>query len=265
MQQEEYIEINRENWNKRASIHVETEFYAMPAFKSGKNSLNPEDVKLLGDVKGLSVLHLQCHFGQDTISLSRMGAKATGVDLSDTAISLAEKLSQELGTDTRFIRSDVYNLPKVHDEKYDIVYTSYGTIGWLPDIDAWAKVVSHFVKPGGRFIFVEFHPFLWSFDNSFEKIHYDYFKGEPIIESETGTYADIKNTTRIDSVTWNHGLAEVMQALIDNGLQIEHFGEYDHSPYNIFPNGIEIEPGKFKPVNCKYRIPIVYSISARKL
>lgn len=132
---EDYLDINREGWNARTELHFNSEFYDNKSFLEGRNSLNSIEMDLLGDVSGKKILHLQCHFGQDTISLSRMGAKCTGVDLSDKAIEKARELAAETGEDVHFICSDVYGLDKVLDEYFDIVFTSYGTIGWLPDMD----------------------------------------------------------------------------------------------------------------------------------
>ena len=156
-----YLEINRKSWNAKVEPHLKSDFYFVDEFLNGKTSLNSIELEILGDVSGKEILHLQCHFGQDSISLSRMGAKVTGIDLSDKAIEAAQDLAQKCGTDTSFLVSDVYELPKILDKKFDIVYTSYGTIGWLPDLEKWAEVISHFLKPGGKFVFVEFHPFVW--------------------------------------------------------------------------------------------------------
>lgn len=259
-----YIEKNKALWNTKTEFHVASDFYNMESFAAGKNSLNEFELKLLGDVKGKTILHLQCHFGQDTISLSRMGATATGVDLSDKAIEKAIGIAAELGTSTKFICCDIYDLPNHLSEQFDIVFTSYGTIGWLPDLDKWAGVVSQFLKPGGRFVFAEFHPVLWMFDNDFEKIVYRYFKSDPIIETETGTYANKKAPIKTESVSWNHGIAEVLTSLMQQELQLTSFSEYDYSPYNCFNNTIEFEPGKFRIKTLDSFIPMVYTLSAIK-
>ena len=127
-----YIEINRQSWNDRTEIHLKSEFYDLENFRKGKSSLNDIELNLLGDIQGMTILHLQCHFGQDTISLSRLGAKVTGVDLSDKAIECAQNLAKDTNAQTRFICCDIYDLPNHLDEKFDLVFTSYGTIGWLP-------------------------------------------------------------------------------------------------------------------------------------
>jgi ubiquinone/menaquinone biosynthesis C-methylase UbiE len=226
--------------------------------------LNSIELELLGDVSGKTILHLQCHFGQDSISLSRLGASVTGVDLSDKAIESAQKIAKETHSTTTFICCDIYDLPNHLNKQFDIVFTSYGTIGWLPDLDKWAKIVSKFLKPGGQFVFVEFHPVVWMFDDNFEKIGYNYFNSGAIIESESGTYADKNAAIFNENVSWNHSLSEVINSLIKNGLEINQFDEYDYSPYNCFNNTIEVEPKKFRIKHLEDKIPMVYSLIAKK-
>src|SRR6187551_1118010 len=160
-----YLDINKASWNQRTAVHVASDFYGVDAFVKGKSSLQQIELGLLGDVAGKSILHLQCHFGQDTLSLARLGAKVTGVDLSDVAITEARKLARELGLSTDFICCNVYDLPQQLEQQFDVVFTSYGAIGWLPDLDRWAQIVRRFLKPGGRLVLVEFHPFVWMFDD----------------------------------------------------------------------------------------------------
>lgn len=259
-----YIEVNREAWNKRAALHVDSSFYDMPAFLNGKNSLNDIELPMLGDVRGKSILHLQCHFGQDSLSLARMGAIVTGVDLSDKAIALAEGLSKQTSLDTRFICSDLFALPEILDEQFDIVFTSYGTIGWLPDIRKWASIVHRYLKPGGRFIMAEFHPVVWMFDNDFKSIAYKYFQSSPIIETEQGSYASKDADIQLTSMTWNHGLAEVINSLLETGLTLTQFHEYDYSPYNCFNHCTEYEPGKYRISHLADKIPMVFALEAVK-
>jgi SAM-dependent methyltransferase len=261
---EDYIKLNRATWNKKVPVHLESEFYAHKAFLSGKSSLNEIELELLGDVKDKSILHLQCHFGQDTISLSRMGAAVTGIDFSDRAIDTARDITQTVGATTKFLCSDVYDLPNKMAQKFDIVFSSYGTIGWLPDIVRWAQVVSHFLKPGGHFVFVEFHPVIWMFDEHFKEITYSYFKRNEIIESFEGTYAEPTAPIAQTTITWNHGLAEVLQALIDQGLSIEDFREYDYSPYDCFNGTVEVAPGKFRIATMGDKLPMLYGLKANK-
>ncbi len=260
----DYIAINKNSWNKKTEVHVNSEFYDNENFIKGKSSLNKIELDLLGDIKGKSILHLQCHFGQDTISLSRLGAKTTGVDLSDKAIETAKELAVKTSADADFICCDVYDLPQHLDQKFDIVFTSYGTIGWLPDMDKWANIVSQFLKPNGKFIFVEFHPVVWMFDDSFEKIGYNYFNAEPIIETFDGTYADKNAPITQDYVSWNHPISEVVNSLINCGLEINSLNEFDYSPYNCFDETVEIAPNKFRIKHLDNKIPMVYAIVATK-
>ena len=259
-----YIEINRQSWNNRTDAHLKSEFYDLDGFRNGKTSLNTIELNLLGDIEGKTILHLQCHFGQDTISLSRLGANVTGIDLSDKAIESAKQIAIDTNSNAKFICCDIYDLPNHLDQKFDIVYTSYGTIGWLPDLDQWAKVISKFLKPGGQFIFVEFHPFVWMFDDNFEKIAYRYFNSGATVETENGTYADKKAPISQTYVMWNHGIGEVVNSLIKNGLTINTFDEFDYSPYNCFNKTIEFEQGKFRIVHLDNKIPMVYSLVATK-
>ncbi|HEY0897662.1 MAG TPA: class I SAM-dependent methyltransferase, partial [Sphingobacteriaceae bacterium] len=171
----DYIEINRQSWNNRTAAHLNSAFYDMPAFLEGKSSLKAIELKLLGDLKGKSALHLQCHFGQDTISLERLGATVTGVDLSDQAIESARSIAAQLGSGARFICCNVYDLADHLDGQFDVVFSSYGTISWLPDLAAWARLITRFLKPGGTFVFAEFHPVVWMFDDHFRQVRYNYF------------------------------------------------------------------------------------------
>lgn len=258
----DYIAINKALWNARTELHIDSAFYDMGSFLKGQNSLKEIELALLGDVSGKSVLHLQCHFGQDTLSLARMGAEVTGVDFSDKAIETATKLSEDLAIPATFICCDLYDLPQHLDKKFDYVFTSYGTIGWLPDIDKWASVVSRFLKTNGKFIFAEFHPVVWMFDDNFDHVAYNYSNSDPIVETISGSYADRNGAMQQQSVGWNHGLAEVISALLKNGLSIESFREYDYSPYNCLPGLEEVEPGKFRVKKLGNHIPMVYSLTA---
>lgn len=259
-----YIDINRNSWNNRTGIHLKSEFYDLAGFLKGKNSLNDIELSLLGNINGKSILHLQCHFGQDSISLSRLGAMVTGIDFSDSAIKSAKEIAEATKSDTKFICCNIYDLPNHLDEKFDIVFTSYGTIGWLPDLDKWAKVISGFLKESGRFVFVEFHPVVWMFDDNFQLISYRYFNSGPIVETESGTYADKSADIKQTYVMWNHGIGEVLNSLIQNGLEINSFDEFDYSPYNCFNHTVEAEPGKFRISHLKDHIPMLFAIMATK-
>lgn len=261
-----YKEINRKSWNTKTDIHIKSEFYDVKGFLNGRSSLNEIELELLGDIKGKSILHLQCHFGQDTISLARLGAKVTGVDLSDKAITRAKEFAQQTntGTDTEFICCDIYDLPKHLDKSFDIVFTSYGTIGWLPDLDKWAAIISRFLKPKGKFVFAEFHPVVWMFDDDFEKVDYEYLNSGAIVETYSGSYAEKEAKIEQEYVMWNHGTSEVINSLIANNITIEAFNEYDYSPYNCFNKTIEFEPQKFRIKHLGKKIPMVFSLLGKK-
>lgn len=259
---ENYLEVNRVSWNQKVATHLTSDFYNLQGFLNGATSLNSIELDLFPDLKGKSVLHLQCHFGQDTLSLERLGARVTGIDLSDEAIRAAQDLAQQLGSNATFICCDLYDLPNHLTQEFDFVFTSYGTIGWLPDINKWASIVRRYLKPSGTFIFAEFHPVIWMYDDQFESIIYSYFKENPIVETENGSYADRQNDLVTQSITWNHGLSEVIQALINSGLQIDQFNEYDYSPYNCFQKAVEVSPGEFCIASLERKIPMVYTIVA---
>lgn len=168
-----------------------------------------------------------------------------------------------MNTDAEFICCDLYDLPNHLNKTFDIVFTSYGTIGWLPDLDKWAAVVSRFLKPEGKFVFAEFHPVVWMFDDAFEKIEYNYFKSEAI-ETLEGSYTESRTDAKQQFITWNHSLSEVLNSLLKQGLQINSFNEYDYSPYNCFEKTIEFEPSKFRIKHLGNNIPMVYSLTATK-
>jgi len=259
-----YKEINRKAWNHKTAVHIDSEFYDNEAFLKGKNSLKSIELNILGDITGKSVLHLQCHFGQDSISLSRMGAKVTAIDLSDKAIEKAKEFAKITETDVEFLCCDIYDLPDFLDKKFDIVFTSYGVIGWLPDLEKWAKIVSRYLIPNGRFIFIEFHPFAWVFDNEFTKIQYNYFNTETIVEEMSGSYADREADITYETVSWNHSIGEILNNLINQGVQIKSFDEFDYSPYNCFKNMVKIEEDKYRIKSVRDKLPMVFALEGIK-
>ena len=261
---DEYLKINQESWNNKVAYHLDSKFYDMEGFMKGETSLPSLDVELLGNVQGKTVLHLQCHFGQDSLSISRLGAKVTGVDLSNKAIDSAKLITEQLQLDAQFLCCDIYNLPNELDGNFDVVYTSYGTIGWLPDLNRWAEVISHFLKPGGKLVFVEFHPFLWMFNDDFTKITYPYSSENPIVEEFEGTYADTSAPIKQEYVMWNHSLSNVFNALRNQNLKIQHFEEHTYSPWPCFKEVKEIAPKKFIIPNLGKHAPYIYSVVATK-
>lgn len=260
----QFFETNKKSWDGRVDTHLASDFYSNESFIAGENSLKEIELAILGEVKGLKILHLQCHFGQDSISLSRMGAEVTGVDFSPKAIETAKDLAEKTVQNTQFICSNVYDLSEVLTEQFDIVFTSYGTIGWLPDLGRWAKVVAQFLKPKGKFVFVEFHPVVWMFNDDFSKVAYNYFNAGPIIENETGTYADKNADIRSEYVMWNHDFGEVLSSLLSENLQLKQFQEYDYSPYNCFSHTVEVGLSRYRIEHLNNYIPLVYSLVMEK-
>jgi 2-polyprenyl-3-methyl-5-hydroxy-6-metoxy-1,4-benzoquinol methylase len=260
----DYIKTNLKLWNDKTKVHINSDFYDVEGFKHGKSSLNPIELELLGNVQELDILHLQCHFGLDSMSLSRQGANVTAVDLSDEAIKEAVRLRDELGLNTKFIQSDVYALKDKLYNKFDRVFTSYGVLGWLPDMHKWAEIVNHFLRPDGKLILVEFHPVVWMFNPNFSRIQYPYSGKESIVETIEGTYADNDAPISNKSVSWNHGLAKVIKALLDKGLEIIHFDEYNHSPYDCFQNTSMTTEGQYQIKGLENKIPMLYSLKAQK-
>ncbi len=260
----EWLDENRGLWDERARYHPGTDFYDLDSFLGGRSSLNRIELDELPDISGKDLLHLQCHFGQDSISLARMGARVTGLDFSPVAIETARGLALKTGTGCRFVCADVYSAPTVIKEHFDMVFTSYGTIGWLPDLKAWARVVSGMLRPGGVFYMAEFHPFLWIWDDDFNRVVYPYTASEEIVEELESSYAGKEKIAKRRSHTWNHGLGDVLGALTGAGLSILHLNEYNYSPYGIFPEMESPEPGKFRLKKFGDKVPMVYTVLAQK-
>lgn len=260
----DYLEINRKAWNAKVPVHVNSAFYDVKGFLAGVKTLNNIELSLLGDINGKSILHLQCHFGMDTISLARLGAHATGVDFSEAAIAQARELATKTNTSAEFICCDVYALPQLLDKQFDIVFTSYGTIGWLPDMHKWADVVNSFLRPCGHFIIAEFHPVVWMFSNDFTSIQYSYFNKDAIVETLEGTYADRNAPIEAQEIGWNHDLGEVLGALLQQKLLLVSFFEYDYSPYACFSRSVEVSAGKYQIEGLEGKIPLVYALKMQK-
>ena len=261
---DKYFSANKELWNKRTIVHKDSSFYDVAGFKAGKNNLTPIELNELGDVAGKKMLHLQCHFGMDSLNWARFGADVTGVDFSDEAIKLAKQLNDKSGINTTFICSNVYDLKKQLDEKFDIVFTSYGVVGWLPDLDKWAEIISHYLKPGGIFYMAEFHPVVWIFDDDFTQIKYYYDNRGMIVVDSKGTYTDRDADIQAKEYSWNHSISEVLNSLIRQGLKIEFFNEHMYSPYPCFNNTVQGEDGNWRVKGMEGKIPMVYSVKAVK-
>ncbi|WP_044399911.1 bifunctional 2-polyprenyl-6-hydroxyphenol methylase/3-demethylubiquinol 3-O-methyltransferase UbiG [Lacinutrix sp. Hel_I_90] len=260
-----FFNVNKTTWNTKVKVHANSDLYDMAAFKNGKSSLMSYELNALGDVNGKSLLHLQCHFGQDTLSWSRRGAKAVGVDLSDEGIKLARALNEELNLDARFICCNVLDTAKHLKDTFDIVFTSYGVIGWLPDLKPWGRMIAEKLKKGGSFYMVEFHPIVWMFDylEGTPIMKYGYMQDEVIYEEYEGTYANTASKMVSKEYGWNHGLSEVVNALTEAGLHIDFLNEYDESPYNVLPELEKTASGNYVTKDKLY--PLIFEIKATKL
>lgn len=263
-EEQQYFETNRSLWNGKTPHHIASAFYDMEGWMAGNTSLKGPELDILGDISNKTLLHLHCHFGQDSLSLARMGANVTGTDISDVAIQYARELNEQLGLGARFIEADTYSVPGKVGEQFDIVFATYGVIGWLPDMQRWADVVSSMLKPGGRLVFVEFHPAVWMFDNHFTHVQYSYFNRGPIIETLDGTYADRSAEIKMKEIGWNHSIADVLQSLINSGMQITVFKEYDYSVFNCFNNTVETAPGQWQIKGMEGKLPMMYALEAVK-
>ncbi len=260
----DYLDLNKNLWDNRTKEHISSNFYDVEGFLAGDNKLNSIELELLGDVKGKTIIHLQCHFGVDTLCLARMGANVIGLDLSSESILQAKKLAEKANLPATFVQGNVLDAPKLITEKADIIFASYGVIGWHPSAQAWAHVAAKLLHPGGKIVFAEFHPAVWMYDDDFEKITYSYFNGEPIVEDLEGTYTNFNSSIKNQCITWNHGLAEVMQAFLKAGFTLEKFQEFDYSPYPCFKPVVEVEKGKWQIKNLEGKLPMVYAFSAKK-
>jgi SAM-dependent methyltransferase len=260
----QYFEANRALWNQRTLVHKDSSFYNLAGFKNGENVLTPIELAELGDIKGKKILHLQCHFGMDTLNLARLGANVTGVDISDEAIRQAKILNDELEMEARFVCCNIYDLEQHLDEQFDIVFTTYGVIGWLPELHNWAELVAKFLKPGGLLYLAEFHPVVWMFDEEFTHVKYYYDNRELIVTENEGTYTDRAADIQGKEYSWNHSLSEVVNELISAGLEIRFLNEYMYSPYPCFRNMVETEKGKWHIKGMEDKLPMVYSIRAVK-
>ena len=265
--QNRWREANRASWDERVPIHVGGDFYGVEAFKAGEEHLRPFEIEEMGDVSGKDLLHLQCHFGKDTLGWARRGARVTGLDFSAPALEAARGLAAEMGLDAEFVQSDVYEANEALDSRtFDVVYTGIGALIWLPDIRRWAEVVAGLVRPGGFLYLSELHPFTDIFGDDDLAVEHDYFhRDEPDVWDEPGTYADFDaETTNNLTYEWSHTLADVVTALIEAGLALEFLHEHD---YTLFPRWPFLEKSGFDTYRLpegKPRIPLMYSLRAEK-
>ena len=253
---------NRELWDQWTDVHVESDFYAVDRFLEGADSLQSIELGELTEVKDKSMLHLQCHFGLDSLSWARRGAKVTGVDLSQRAAERARDLAARAGIEAEFHAQDVLELDL--GRRFDVVFTSYGVLDWLRDLDRWAAVVAAHLDADGLFYMVEFHPLLGLLDDQGRSLQGSYFpSSEPIRFKEQGSYADPEAPVSGTSYTWPHSLAEIVNALLNAGLRLDFLHEHDFSPYDCFPFTREVAPGKCVIPGLEGKVPPCFSLQAR--
>jgi SAM-dependent methyltransferase len=272
----DYREINGAYWDDRVSAHVASPDYGVARFADDPEFVSDVvrfDLPRLGDISGLDAVHLQCHIGTDTVSLGRLGARVTGVDLSGPALVEARKLAEAAGSAATFVQSELYAAPEALGEgRFDLVFTGIGALCWLPDIDRWAGVVSSLLRPGGRLHIREGHPVIWSLADARPDgllvLDLPYFEQqEPVVWDEDGTYVATETVfTKNISHEWNHGLGEIVTALMGHGMQLTLLEEHDSIPWEAFPGQMkEIGGGEWRIAERPERLPHSYTLQARKL
>ena len=269
---EKYFKANQKMWDEFAKEHfqIENEFYSVSAFLEGKSTLKQYELNEMGNVKGKKLLHLQCHFGLDTLSWEREGAIVTGIDFSGEAIRLAKILAERANLSGNFIQTNLYDSPKVLSEKFDIIYTSIGVLCWLNDLKKWAEIIAHFLKKEGFFYIADGHPFSKMFDNEHQEelqLKYNYFhSSEPMEFTAEGSYASDKPHMKPHKeYEWDHSLSDIINSLIQADLKINFFNEYPFAPFQIYPFSEQDSNGCYKLKNQKAEIPLFFTLKASKI
>jgi SAM-dependent methyltransferase len=263
---EERVGLNRAWWDERVAIHTAGGFYDVGGFLAGRSTLRPFETAEMGSVAGATLVHLQCHFGLDTLSWAREGALVTGVDFAPRAIAAARDLARQAGLDAQFTEAGVYDaVTALEGRRFDIVYTSIGAIIWLPDINRWASTVSALLAPGGRFYLAEFHPFSVVLGDEELTITDCYFDPGPFLHDEPGSYADPDaQASHHQSVTWHHGLGTVITALARAGLRVEFLHEHPYTLRARWPF-CERRPDRTYHLPAGLpRVPLLYSVKATR-
>jgi SAM-dependent methyltransferase len=265
----EYLDTNQQLWNAWTALHEHSDFYDLPGFKAGKSSLRPIERAELTAVAGRSLLHLQCHFGLDTLSWARKGATVTGVDFSDQSIALAQALSTELNIPATFVCADIAQLPDVLSGQFEIVFSSYGVLPWLRDLRRWAEVIAHFLKPNGIFYLVDDHPLMRTLRTNdageLSVAHPYFFSEQPSQIAARGSYAapGDEQTPLREWYIWNHSLGEILGALLGARLQLEFLHEFPFAMRAKFPGMQRGEDGVWR-FSRPPEFPLLFSLQARK-
>jgi len=259
-----YREQNRRAWDKRTGVHLGSRFYDVEGFLAGGSSLKPPEIALAGDVRGLRLLHLQCHFGLDTLSWARRGAIVTGVDFSPASVAQARLLAGRSGLQAEFVCADVQALGNRFGPVFDVVLSSYGVLCWLDDLESWAAGIRRSLLPGGRFILVEYHPVLDLLLGGKLSGSASYFPAGPVCRESAGTYTDSAHAPPIAyrECRWQHPLSEVVGAVLGAGMTLTGFQEYPYSSFRLFDALEELKGGVWHPGSEAPRIPYMFSIVA---
>lgn len=265
----EDMEINRHLWDTWAPHHVTSDFYAVDTFRAGGSTLKRVELDGVGDVRGKSLLHLQCHFGLDTLSWARRGAYVTGADFSLPAVEAARALADELDLPAAFVHSNLYDLPGHLDGEFDVVFTSSGVLGWLPDMDGWARVIAHFLRPGGLFFIYEAHPFLLLFDETRDdaelRLRWPYFhQDEPLAFQDEVSYATPDVAAPADARYWVHSLSDIIGSLLRAGLVLDSFEELPFLSWQHLPWMVQRDDGSWVFPPDAPELPLSFTLRARQ-
>ena len=261
---------NLSNWSNRAALHIRdaTGFYNVEGFLAGQDSLCPIEASEIGGVTGKRLLHLQCHFGLDTLSLVRRGAIVTGLDFSPVAIEGARDLAKQANLAATFVKADVYEARRVIDGHFDMVFSTWGTICWLPDVKRWAKVVAEMLAPGGAFYFLDTHPSTQVLDQRNGALEPTYGWRTPMekpdVFEETQSYTGDVHKEATKDYNWIHPLSDVIGGLLEAGLRLEFLHEHERLPYKLFPMMISSGDGMFRLPDGAVPIPLSFSLRAVK-
>ena len=272
---DEYAGINRVYWNDRVAAHAASKDYAVARFAEDPAYLSEVvrfDRARLGDIAGLDAVHLQCHIGTDTVSLGRLGARITGLDQSAPALDEARRLAASAGVEATFLESELYGaVDALGPSRFDLVYTGVGALNWLPDVRRWAQVVAALLRPGGRLHLREGHPMMWAIDeertDGLLVVKYPYFEtAEPLVfEGEGGTYVETDQVfTENLTHEWNHGLGEIVTAVLDAGMELTRLEEHTTVPWAALPGMVDTGGGEMQLAEHPERLPATYTLQARK-
>jgi SAM-dependent methyltransferase len=262
-----FLRANREIWEQKTHHHVRSKFYDVPAFLRGASTLHSVELDALGSVRDKRLLHLMCHFGLDSLSWARLGASVVGVDFAPSAVAFANDLAQRLELDAEFVCCNVYDAPRrLKRARFDVVFMSYGVLGWLPDLRRLMRAVASCVRRGGTFFIVDFHPVFWMLDDRQERVAERYDgAGEPIVSSPRGSYAAPRARLRGKEYWWNHGLGSIVNAVLDAGLSLDELREYPYAPYEVPRHRmVEVAKGRWAPRASRGKTPVLFSLQARR-